>query len=244
MRHLAIIGTFALLCVAGCSDGSKNDANAPPPPVNPELPAAPDILATMAAAYAKCETYADAGTATTTLTTSDGIAKAKSVKPFTTSFVRNGGFRFQFSESDEPNSLYVVWTDGKSVLTWWDLNQKIESEESLGLALAGATGVSSGSAHTIPSLLIPDQVGGRALTAITHPTRGSDSEIDAAPCFVIHGSYGDDPITLWIEKQTYLIRRIDSESTFDEFTSDDSTIYSASFDSKIDPEKLAFGIPQ
>ena len=199
MRHLTTIVSIGVLCVTGCSDNSKNTVNATTHPPNPELPAAPEILATMAASYAKCETYSDTGTATTTLTTSDGIHK--SAKPFTTSFVRNGSFRFQFSESGAPNSLYVVWTDGNSVLTWWGLNQKKTSESSLELALAGATGVSGGSAHTVPALLIPNQVGGREITDIRHPTRGADASIDDAQCFVIHGSYADSPITLWIEKR-------------------------------------------
>ncbi len=241
MRRLTSVVSLLLLCAGGCSDDSKTAVDAPARAVNPERPTASEILMKMGAAYAECETYSDTGTVTTTLTSSDGIHK--SVKPFATSFVRNGSFRFQFSESGIPGSLYVVWTDGKSVLTWWDLNQEKESENSLGLALAGATGVSGGSAHTIPALLIPAEVGGRPLTDIRNPTRGADATIDDTHCFVIIGSYADHPITLWIEKQTYLIRRIDSTSTFDDFKSEDTTVYSASFDAKIDPDELAFGIP-
>ena len=50
----------------------------------------------------------------------------------------------------EPNSV-TVWRDGKDVQTWWDLTPGIKKPESFALALAGATGVSSSSSHTVPA---------------------------------------------------------------------------------------------
>ena len=48
------------------------------------------------------------------------------------------------------------------------------------LGIAGATGVSGGSAHTIPTLLLPDQIGGRSMASLTDLTRLPDEAVDEA----------------------------------------------------------------
>ncbi len=73
------------------------------------------------------------------------------------------------------------------------------------MALAGATGVSSGSAHTIPALLLPREVGGRMLTDLEQPKRGEDKVLDDHKCFTIVARFADEPITIWIDQGTFLI---------------------------------------
>ena len=116
-------------------------------------------------------------------------------------------------------------------------------EESLGLAVAGATGVSGGSAHNIPSLLLPKEVGGRKLTDVADTKRISDAMINETPCYRIRGTYADDPITIWIDQETHLVRRIDTQSEFDDFTTEETTVYDPVIDKAVDPRVLEYDAP-
>src|SRR5262245_59747489 len=131
--------------------------------MNPE-----QILAALAEVYASCMTYRDTGCVVTCFIRPDGHSHTN-VQPFATAFVRPNRFRFEnlyrFNEQSEWDRD-ILWADGSEVRTWWDVRGRVERPESLHLALAAATGVSGGSAHTIPALLAPDNVGGRRLTQL------------------------------------------------------------------------------
>ena len=132
-----------------------------------------------------------------------------------------------------PQSRNIIWANGKDVQTWWDIKPGIEKAKSLHLAVAGATGVSGGSAHVIPALLLPDVVGGANLTAITDVKRAEDGKLDKAECFRVEGKFGKQPITLWIDKKSYLVRRIDEQTTFDTFRTEQTTTYDPTINDKI-----------
>lgn len=84
---------------------------------------------------------------------------------FATSFRRPRSFRFDF-ESPHPyrplrdcSSRASIGYDKNGPYFWsshYDSAPTIEDEESLLMAVAGATGISRGSAHTIATLLIPE----------------------------------------------------------------------------------------
>src|SRR5258708_2518928 len=124
---------------------------------------AEEIVAATEAVYASCRTYADTGCVRTVFLRRDGRTDFVSSTPFETAFIRPDRFRFEFS-THHPHqtefSRYIIVAQGSVVQTWWDIRPGIEQVESLSRALAGATGVSSSSAHTIPALLMPDQVSG------------------------------------------------------------------------------------
>src|SRR4051794_40464398 len=128
---------------------------------------AEQILEGMAAVYAGCRTYRDTGRVHTRFLTRRGRLDFESTKPFRTAFVRPDRFRFEFA-SHFPGQAemhrFIVHMAGRVVQTWWDLRPGVERQSRLGMALAGATGVSGGAAHTVPALLLPRRVGGRRLT--------------------------------------------------------------------------------
>ncbi len=104
------------------------------------------------------------------------------------------------------------------------------------MALAGATGVSGGSAHTIPALLLPSEEKGWRLTDLTNVTRLGDSKLDNVDCFRIEGGHDNsstgskvprEPITVWIDKKNLLVRRIDEHW-------DGGTVHSTTFEPVID----------
>ncbi len=202
--------------------------------LKPESLTAGQILTSMADTYKSCKSYSDSGIVKTTYKKADGNKTDE--KPFTTAFIRPDRFRFEFRDRFEFMAVniqvisrenhYIVWRQGKEVQAWWDINRPPNKKpESLGVALGGATGVSGGSAHTIPALLLPENVHGRRLTDVAEAIRMDDARPGTFECFRIQGKFACVPITLWIEKETFLIRRIDTQMTFANFSADVTTTY-------------------
>jgi hypothetical protein len=154
------------------------------------------ILAAMAEVYATCASYRDAGRVVTRFVTTD--RPRTSIKPFTTAFVRPDRFRFEyrdrFGDGEGEWDRYIVWAGGGVVRSWWSIQPDAEEPESLALALAAATGVSGGSAHTVPALLLPDVVGGRRLTALGGLVSLGDADLGEVACYRLRGSFAPNPV--------------------------------------------------
>jgi outer membrane lipoprotein-sorting protein len=207
-----------------------------------ELTAA-QVLDRVARTYASCESYRDSGVVKTALTESGGRRWTEE-KPFKTAFVRPDRFRFEYTEESFGRQVcYIICADGKKVLKCWDLQPGVEEAPSLGLALAGATGVSGGSAHTIPALLLPRQVGGRLLTDLPRAKRMEDGPIDGNACFRLEASLIGQPITVWVDQQAFTVRRIDEQRTFPGFRTETTTTYEPAINCEIPPEMLEFNRP-
>lgn len=209
-------------------------------------PAARQILDKMAHVYASCQTYMDKGVVTTVFFRNDRKRTAK--KPFTTAFVRPDRFRFEFKarRGEEEWDRYIVWRDGKSVQTWWDVQPGIGKGASLSMALGAALGVSSGSAGTIPSLLMPDKgISGKLLTSMTDLELLAEEDVDGVPCVKVQGKdFRGETITLWIEKEMHLLRKIFEHKTFPDFRTETTTTYQPQINVDIPPEALKFNPPQ
>jgi hypothetical protein len=196
----------------------------------------------MARVYARCRTYRDTGCVRTEFRDRRGRPGFASIRPFATAFARPDRFRFEFSDHF-PNQTamhrYIVHLAGRAVRTWWDLRPGVERSSSLGLALAGATGVSGGAAHTVPALLLPRRVGGRRLTGLADVARLEDGDAGGAGCYRVRGQLllppeaeaemrrevkrvtGRDPgrtevapAVVWIDRRTLLVRRIEEADRF------------------------------
>jgi len=203
-----------------------------------------ELINKMAYAYSSCKSYKDEGVVTTIFIGDDGRQRTVK-KPFTTAFVRPDRFRFEFQSRHGEGewNRYIVWRDGESVRTWWSIRPGIENKESLSRAIAGATGVSGSSAHTIPRLLLPDEVTGSSLAKLRDLQLLNDEDVDGVLCFKIQGKYSRDRIRmLWIDKKSYLIRKIFESSKFPDFRTETTTTYDpqlnadvVSYDLKFDP---------
>jgi hypothetical protein len=191
---------------------------------------AQQILDKMATAYATCKSYRDSGVVTNFFN-----PQHIDIKPFRTAFVRPDQFRFEYDEGT-PEKPYIVWTKGDEVRTWWYIKPGVERQPSLELGIAGATGVSGGSAHTIPNLLLSDRIGGRSIASLTDLTRLPDEAIDDTPCFKLQGKFADRPTTLWLEKGTCLIRLIVEDTTLTRTT----TVYQPEVDIEVPAKELEF----
>jgi hypothetical protein len=213
---------------------------------DPGDPGARQIIDRMATVYATCGSYRDSGVVTT-LFVQDG-GNRRNEKTFSTAFVRGGRFHFEYREKmGERQMRYLIWSNGEEVLTWWDVKPGIDKPKSLGFALGGATGVSGGSAAAIPALLLPGEVWG-SLSQISEARLAEDGRLDGVECFRVEGNYGRSPITLWIDKTSYLVRRIDQpyevkQSEGKDYRVEQTTTYDPIVDEEIADKLLDFDPP-
>jgi hypothetical protein len=229
-----------------------------------------EILSDVERMYGQCRTYQDRGCVYTRFLNHDGTLSHDSVQPFTTAFVRPNRFRYEFTDSGcgSGQCRYLIAANGSQVKSWWDVTPGVEHPESLGLALAGATGVSGGSAHTVPALLMPDEVSGRRLLAGAVHMRLEDGDLDGRACYRVTRHWIEtaeqrrerqehqlraigwaapesesDPEVYWIERDTLLILRIDGRTRFPDFSTESVTTYEAEVDGFVPEDHLVFDPP-
>ena len=139
-------------------------------PARRDEPQARALMTEVAKAYASCSSYRDTGVAVTLIESKTTTTK------FKTAFVRPDRFRFEY-RNRPPSPFFaswmIIWKEKGDVRTWWSVAGKVEAEESLNAAIAGATAVSNGTAHTIPRQLMPTVVSGLSLA------RSADSKHQA-----------------------------------------------------------------
>jgi outer membrane lipoprotein-sorting protein len=211
----------------------------------PEALQAGHVLDRMAKAYAHCKSYRDSGVVRTMFIEATGKRTVET--RFATAVVRPDRFRFEYEakQIDGREFRCIVWRSGNEVQTWSNVDLGLEKPKSLDSAVAGVVGVSGGSAHTVPALLLPNDVTGRRLTDMTEAKRVEDSKLGKVDCFRIEGNFvKDHPITIWIDKKTFLVRRIDSRQKFAAFCTEETTSYDPVFDEEIPDRKLEFDPPK
>lgn len=211
----------------------------------PDVPPTADILGKMGKAYAGCKTYRDSGMVKTDFIRPGGD-NFTSKKPFTTAFIRPDQFRYEFKDtmSDGRVNRFIIWRNGDDVRSWWDVKPGVQKQDSLNLPVASGTGISSSSAHTVPALLLPDEVSGRKLTELTEAKHIDDAKLGETDCYRVEGKFGNQPLTLWVDKGTFLLRRIDQTTTFADFRTEETTTYDPVINGEIDASLLKFDHPE
>ncbi len=229
-------------------DNQGEIASFKPVASKPQL-TAKNILDKMAKVYAECKTYKDHGVVKTVFIDDETRIVEK---PFETCFVRPFDFRFEYSEKGLRPPCYIVWNNKTETKKWFYADKnKIKKEVSLSMAIAGATGVSGGSAHTIPNLLI-DEIRGYGLKTLKKTKLLEEKRFDNSECYRIQGYCGpvrlkngvtSKPLVVWIDKKTFLVRRIDEATEFPRFKTTTMTTYYPTINQPIAKEKLAFNPP-
>jgi outer membrane lipoprotein-sorting protein len=229
------------------------------------------ILAALAEMYATCLSYRDSGRVVTKFFHQNPRPRTVS-KPFTTASIRPDRFRFEYKSrrGEDEWDRHITWAGGAEVRTWWDVRPGIERPQSLSMALP--SGVSGGSAHTIPAMLLPQQVGGRRLTDLVDVTSLGDEALDGVTCYRLSGRFvpyptdpaaeerrraeairltgrhperaENGPITLWIDRGTLLVRRIEHQTQFETFRTEQVTEYEPAVGVTIADEELRFDPPE
>jgi outer membrane lipoprotein-sorting protein len=213
-----------------------------PPKAKADDPSAKQIVDRMAKAYTDCKTYRDSGVVKTVFVEEGGNRTV--TKPFTTAFVRPDRFRFEYTDTiGDQQMRYIISSNDKEVQTWWDVKPGIEKPESLNLALGTAVGVSGYSSINISALLLPDKVSPRRLLMLTEAKRAEDGKLDKIECFRVEGKFSGNPTILWIDKKSYLVRRIDEQAKFDNFRTEQTTTYDPIINEKVTDKMLKFDPP-
>jgi hypothetical protein len=246
--RLLILAVAALVVAAPAAHGEGEPGASPV-----------KILLAMKRAYSSCRSYRDTGLVKTTSVT-DENSSFGSEQPFATVFVRPGHIRFQFTDTGlgERSSLYIVWSDGTEVRSWWDAKPGVRRPASIQEALEVATGISGGSSVRVPGLLMPDQVPEGA--PLITPERIDDGDDRGVPCTRVRGksrqtpytikmgartvTVQDETVTLWIDHSTSLLRRVEETRTYTDYRSQSTTTYTPEIDVEITPSQLAFNPPE
>lgn len=136
---------------------------------------------------------------------------------FETQFSRPGLFRFQFATPHPYPPLRhrvtrtVIGSDGTTPyfsITYPGAAATTDVEPSLELAVAGATGISYGTAHTIGKLLL-EGVGGFSLSMLIRPRFRRSREFAGEHCGRITGMHPrGGRVTVWFGTTDLLIRKI------------------------------------
>jgi outer membrane lipoprotein-sorting protein len=172
---------------------------------------ADDIIRQMAAVYDTAKSYQDVGIVQRSSSSQPDVFDLEN--SFTTFFVRPARLRFQWADIQfrEPQQSNIIWSDGKDVFSYSHL-MGLEKEESISMAVAGATGTSSGAAHTVTTLLMRD-VSGFRITEMKGLTLLREENFEGTDCFVVRGNHPFGfPIDIWVGKNDFLLRKMRQQS--------------------------------
>jgi len=203
-------------------------------------PSAEQILSRMAEVYSKCNSYRDTGTA-------KGNLKSFSIElQFKTVFTRPDRFRYEYLDKDKMpdgrDNRFIIWRKGSEVAHWWSIEPQRKMPESLSAAIASATGVSLQTAHTIPALLFSkDEIKGRRITDMTEVTRLEDATLEGVECSRVKGRLASFNTVIWVDKGTFLIRRIERVS---DNGVENTVNYEPKLNENIPDMELEFNAPQ
>lgn len=173
-------------------------------------PDATRILNNMFRVYSRAASYQDEGILVTTTDTPTGGTIEKI--PFKTFFKRPNLFRFEWTEFTitKLGRTYRIWFNGKEAFTYWEPD-RYEKDESLGLAVAGATGVSSRTVNTVSDMLLPDELGPSTLKRLAKVSLAGEDVFEGINCYRIKATEGDESIELWIAKKDFFLHKLRRE---------------------------------
>jgi outer membrane lipoprotein-sorting protein len=165
------------------------------------------------AAYHSLSSYSDRGTSIVRLAGNNAVYRID----LETVFKRPNKLRFACTMESSRTPGYkqrgIIWSDGTTAWALYSFhNNKLERKKNLDLAIASASGVSWGVAHTIPRLLT-DEVTGVRLDEVNRLRIVGNETVDGVDCFVLVGYFASgEECKLWIGHGDYLIRRIETRS--------------------------------
>lgn len=196
--------------------------------------------------YASCRSYRDEGMVETVFVREEG--EKTDLKPFSTAFIRPDRFRFEYRHRKDGHDTcqMIVWAGGDAVRKWnWHMKTIELKAGLLAGAIAGATGVSGGSARTIPRLLMPSEVRGRSLADLNDLKLVGEAELDGVRCHLVEGiKPSGSTSTIWVDEENKLVRKMVTSMQFADFRTLTTTTYSPQIDVEISPDELSFSPPE
>lgn len=162
--------------------------------------------------YLSLESYSDSGRTVSRLSSTN--SKSASLQTFETAFRAPSDLFFAFHDMNalgERDKTYAIWTAPEGVRSWWSVSQDgtsdgYEAEESIDMAIAGATGISHGLASGVPALLTMRR--SPRLTRLRDAVQAPDEIVDGVECVSLLQDDGLRRDQIWIGKSDLLIRRV------------------------------------
>lgn len=147
---------------------------------------------------------------------------------FTINLSRGGDYRIEWDQEVNAmtNTHGVAWSkDGiyKMKITSPMMNMPEMEQKDRMMALATATGVSGGAAHTVPSLFYDME--NEILKSLQDIQKLDDEIVDDINCYVLSGMLMNQTMTLWIDQERFLVLKrkqiIGNNNMMENMTDDD-----------------------
>ena len=215
-----------------------------------------DALSGLRTQYAECSTYADTGVVEITFIHPGDKRITK--RPFLTAFLRPDRFRFEFHDEivDGQVTRLIIWRSGRRVRVHWDIEpiatlrrwipnalaSILQRTTTIAMAVAGATGVSGGSAHTVPQLLMPREISGTSLAQPDSVDNLPSQLIDGRQCSQLRLRFRSSIETVWIDSETYLLRQTAAQHVFSDFETQTITRYRPAMNQPVSEDALKFAL--
>jgi outer membrane lipoprotein-sorting protein len=172
-------------------------------------PVAKSILKRMARTYASVKSYADSGVVHTY---QNGVDDPASLS-FSIRYLRPDHFKFEMTQNIGspyfPETYTVMWYNGNATYYWEREHPQLVTRDDVTSTIATFTGVSSRSAHNIPSLLQKNFGWQEYLYDLASPTVLGEEVLEHVDCYRVQGvGRGERRFELWLGKSDYLIRKI------------------------------------
>lgn len=248
LASLAITGVGVTALSSGIAQEPEAAAGKEEPSKVPAADTPERFLANVARTYAGAKSYEDEGESAAVFTSPSGKRTVK--KPFSTRFVRPNLFYFEFSQragdGEGERERFVVWSDAapESSKQWWTLRPKIQ-EVSLRMAVDGAAGVSARTSTIIPSLLLPEALPSSPLRSLKDLRFAGEEVVDESACRKVEGKNArGDVETYWIDKSTWLVRKLVARMQIPGATVETTTTFRPRLDVEIPRERFEFEPPR
>ena len=203
-----MIRVFAMAMIPLLIVGCSTPAN---PPAVPVTLTPSEILDKVAKTYASLKSYKAEGTITSDVDT--GQIKVTLETSFSILLARPHFYLISWSQKMpmvDMTQSGTVWNDGTSPYFYMSATNSYSKMSDDSMALGAATGVSSGAANTIPSYFFSGSSGQPSVSLrLIDPQLETTETIGEDDCYVVSGS---SPVSkkesLWISKQTFLIKKV------------------------------------
>ena len=211
MTGIRIVAATMLLMLVTCGCGGDTATTTPADttPANAAEPTPDQIFEKVTATYQSMGTYKSTGTVVVDMETADRQITMQT--DFSVLLKKPNLYRITWTQKNMlmPGMVQsgAVWSDGTQPYLYMAIMNAYSKMAGDEIALAGATGISGGAAHTIPSLFL--SVFGEqpaSFSRLTDPKLEKVENVGDEECYVISGSSTVcKKETFWISKSKYLI---------------------------------------
>lgn len=228
--------------IEAASKGWRN-----PVAIDSETLDARQILKRVAQVYRTSRSYVDTGTVHTVYKNQRREFTGKT--RFSTAYVAPADFRFESSMNDfgTVDVGFIAWLDQDGARAWSSLDSELfEDVGTIQSALDGAAGISRDSSGMIPGLIFPGTKLGGDIVRLTSAERLDDQQVDGYDCFQVQGfrwPNAGDPTTVWIDKDSFLIRKVYEEGRIKDGTTRTTWSYQPAINVPVAAEVLADAEP-